>query len=66
MPYQNNVVVDSINDVGLDETYGTYVGDECLTLMTMMVILVMTLMMIYTDDDTDGDTETDDANVKSC
>ena len=31
----------------MDETYGTYVDHECLTFMTMM-ILIMILMMILT------------------
>ena len=30
----------------MDETHGTYVDDECLTFMTMIMILTMILMMI--------------------
>ena len=29
VPYHNNVVLDIIHAAGMDETYGTYVGDEC-------------------------------------
>ena len=30
----------------MDEAYGTYVDDECLTVMAMMMILIMIRMMI--------------------
>ena len=30
----------------MDETYGTYVDDECLAFMTIMMILIMILMIM--------------------
>ena len=46
-------VLDTIRAAGMDETYGTYVDDECFDIHD------------YdddTDDDTDEDTDDDDAN----
>ena len=32
----------------MDETYGTYVDDECFDIHDLMMILIMILMMILT------------------
>ena len=42
----HNYVLDTINAVGMDETYGTYVDDECFDIHDY-------------DDDTDHDTDDD-------
>ena len=49
----HNYVLDTFNAAGMDETYGTYVYDECFdirdyddNIMIMMMILTMILMMI--------------------
>ena len=44
VPYHNHVVLDIINAAGMDETYGTYVVDECFDIHDY-------------DDDTDQDTD---------
>ena len=41
-------VLDTIRAAGMDETQGTYVDDEFLTFMNMMMILIMILMMVLT------------------
>ena len=45
----HNYVLDNINAAGMDETYGTYVDDECFDIHGDDV----------TDHDTDGDTDDD-------
>ena len=42
----HNYVLDTINAAGMDETYGTYVNDECFDIHDQ-------------DDDTDHDTDDD-------
>ena len=51
LPYHNNVVLYSINADGMDETYGTYVDDECFDIHDY-------------DDDTDDDTDDDNDHKK--
>ena len=41
----------------MDETHGTYVGDECFDIHAMMMPIMVLMIILTTNDDTDDDTD---------
>ena len=49
--------MDIIHAVCMDETHGTYVGDECFDIHAMMMPIMVLMIILTTNDDTDDDTD---------
>ena len=41
----------------MDETHGTYVGDECSDIHVMMMPIMVLMIILTTNDDTGDDTD---------